>query len=83
MTNLKILYASWDSGICDDGIKDLNLTKLFASNNPNITNINHMTKLKILNACGTCGISSHSIRDLNLLELHSKDNSRISVNYKN
>jgi hypothetical protein len=42
MTNLQILYATGVCGICDSGIKDLKLTELYASNNPNITNVNHM-----------------------------------------
>jgi hypothetical protein len=40
MTNLKILNASWCSGINNNGIKDLNLTKLYAEGNPKI-NLNH------------------------------------------
>ena len=37
MTNLKILTATGNCGIGDNGIKDLNLIKLDAWNNPRIT----------------------------------------------
>ena len=48
MTKLKVLDASYNCGINDDGIRDLDLEKLIASGNDTITNVNHMTKLKVL-----------------------------------
>ena len=56
MTKLKELDASVDCGINDEGIANLNLEKLNASDNFKITNVNHMIKLKVLNASVKCGI---------------------------
>ena len=51
MTKLKELDASYDCGIGDNNIKDINLEKLNANHNQNISDVNHMTNLKELNAC--------------------------------
>jgi hypothetical protein len=37
VTNLKILHAEGNCGIGDQGIQNLNLIKLYASDNPKIT----------------------------------------------
>jgi hypothetical protein len=47
MTNLTTLNAEGNCGIDDNGIKNLNLIKLFASANRKITDVTHMTNLKI------------------------------------
>lgn len=49
MSNLRVLIASYECNINDDGIKLLtNLVELDASYNSSITNINHLTKLETL-----------------------------------
>jgi hypothetical protein len=47
------------------------LEVLYATHNPNITNVNHLTNLKVLHASGYCGITNNGIRDLvKLGEVH-------------
>ncbi len=66
---MKILYAAYESGIDDHGIKDLlQLEELYVISNEKITNINHLTKLKILCASYESGINDHGIKDLLELE---------------
>ena len=49
LTKLKILNCSWNCGIDQKGIKDLQLIEeLNANVNKKIKNINHLTKFKIL-----------------------------------
>ena len=78
MINLKILDASGDCGINDNGIKNINLEKLYVSYNHKITNVNHMTKLKILDASCGCGIDDDGIEDLNLEYLNAVANPKIT-----
>ena len=78
MTNLQILDASYNCGLDDNGIKDLNLIELDVSDNPKITNVNHMTNLQILNASFNCGIDDNGIKNLNLIELNASDNPKIT-----
>jgi len=52
--------------------------RLNASNNKNITNINHMTKLKELDASGGCGIDDKGISNLNLEKLDICNNHKIT-----
>jgi len=61
MTKLKILDASYECGIGDKGIENINLEELNASDNQNISNVNHMTKLKILDASYAYGIENISL----------------------
>ena len=52
LTKLKILDCSYDCGIDQEGIKDLQLIEvLYASDNKKIKNVNHLTKLKVINQC--------------------------------
>jgi F-box domain len=78
MTNLKKLDASWDCGIDDQRIQNLNLVELNASNNPKIININHLTNLKKLDASWGCGIDDQGIQNLNLVELDACNNAKIT-----
>jgi len=88
MTNLKELNASMcflddpggkgGYGIDDNGIKNINLEKLYVSYNHKITNVNHMTKLKILDASCGCGIDDDGIEDLNLEYLNAVANPKIT-----
>jgi len=78
MTNLKVLFAFGECGIEDKSIADLNLVKLFVSNNSKITTINHMTKLEVLNAGHECGIDDFGIQNPNLKKLRVFGNSRIT-----
>lgn len=48
MTNLLKLYADYNCGITNQGIKDLNLKSLNIRKNLKITKIKHMIKLKDL-----------------------------------
>jgi hypothetical protein len=79
MANLHLLNASYDSGICDFGIKDLNLVTLHAQYNKKIKNVNHMTNLKTVDARGYCGISNDGIKNLKLTKLYSSGNPKITV----
>src|SRR5207237_1072600 len=54
------------------------IKKLDASNNPTITNVNHMTKLEILHAYGNCGIDDNGISELNLKKLYASYNFTIT-----
>ena len=69
-------------GINDNGIKNLNLFKLYASWNSKIINVNHMNNLQILYECGNCGINDEGVKDLNLIELNSNGNHKINQNHK-
>ena len=48
-----------------------NLVELDASDNKNITNVNHMTNLIKLYACEDSGIHDVGISQLNLLQLNA------------
>ena len=78
LTSLQILWASGDSGIDDNGIKNLNLIELYANNNPRITNVNHLTNLQILWANYNSGIDDIGIKNLNLIELYASNNPKIT-----
>jgi hypothetical protein len=57
---------------------------LNASNNKNITNVNHMSKLIELDASGKCGINDYGIEKLNLVKLNANNNLKITnVNHMN
>lgn len=58
-----------ESGINNNGIRDLNPKYLNIDNNINITNINHMSNLIELEACGTI-ISFGGICKLNLKKIY-------------
>ena len=47
MKSLKILYADFNCGIDQNGIKNLNLVKISTFNNYKITNVSFMKSLKI------------------------------------
>ena len=87
MKNLKILDCGsvyWMAGAIDqNGISELNLIELIASNNARIKNVNHMKKtLKILNCSYDCGIDQNGISELNLIELRMSYNNKIkNINY--
>ena len=51
---------------------------LDASNNPKITDVNHMTKLQKLEADGNYGINNDGIKRVNLIELDAYDNPKIT-----
>ena len=78
MTNLVKLNASWNCGLNDDGISQLNLVKLNVLGNPKITNINYMTNLVKLNAAWNCGLTDEGICKLNLVKLDVYGNPKIS-----
>jgi hypothetical protein len=73
--------------ITNKGIEHLNLIKLNAAYNPNITNINHMANyITELDASGEfCGITDKGIANLkNLIKLNAFDNSQITnINHMN
>ena len=52
MKNLKILNASDNCGIDQNGINNLDLIELNVDDNSKINNVNFMKNLKILNAYG-------------------------------
>jgi len=76
---LEILNCSGNCGIDDKGIKNLTKLKILsASDNPKITNINHLTNLEILWCDGNCGISDEGIKNLtNLKEMYARNNPKI------
>src|SRR6201992_2811840 len=75
---LKILDASYNCGIDQNGIKDLHLTELNASNNEKIKDVSQMASiLKILYANGYCGIDQNGIKDLHLIKLYAYGNKKI------
>src|ERR1700761_5869035 len=77
-STLKILNASYNCGINQNGIKDLHLTELNASGNEKIKDVSQMAStLKILYAGGNCGIDQHGIKDLHLIELYAYSNEKI------
>ena len=88
LKNLKILDISkyhfdptMELAIGDAGIKGLDLTELYADNNPNITDLSSIQNLKILGAkCyQKCGINDASIRGLDLVELDASGNENITT----
>ena len=83
-STLKILYASGNCGIDQNGIKDLHLIELYANNNEKIKDVSQMAStLKILNASYNCGIDQNGIKDLHLTELYAYGNEKIKdVNHK-
>jgi hypothetical protein len=76
MYNLQKLKTN-NSGITNDGIKNVNLVELNASSNEKIIDVNHMTNLKILNAFGKSGITNNGIKNLNLVKLIASLNEKI------
>src|ERR1700742_2157661 len=78
-STLKILNASGSyCGIDQNGIKDLHLTKLYASGNKKIKDVSQMaSSLKILNVGGNCGIDQNGIKDLHLTKLNASGNEKI------
>ena len=86
LSKLKILYCSWNCGIDQEGIKDLQLIEeLNAKNNEKIKNVNHLSKLKILDCSKNCGIDQEGIKNLRLIEkLDASCNNEIeNVNHLN
>ena len=83
-STLKILYASYNCGIDQNGIKDLHLIELNASGNKKIKDVSQMAStLKILNASDNCGIDQNGIKDLHLTKLNASGNEKIKdVNHK-
>src|SRR5258706_292463 len=79
MTKLKILNISWNCGVGNQGISDLNLEELDAWYNPKITTLNHMTKLRILNISGDCSVGDQGTSDLNLEGLDTSCNPKITT----
>ena len=76
---LKILYCSGNSGIDQNGISELNLIELYATDNKQIKNVNHMKKtLKILDCGYNSGIDKNGISELNLIELYANYNIKIT-----
>src|SRR6201994_3036111 len=79
-STLKILDASYNCGIDQNGIKDLHLTKLYVSGNKKIKDVSQMTStLKILYVSHKCGIDQNGIKDLHLTELCVINNEKINV----
>ena len=64
--------------IDDECIRNINLEKLIAYDNPKITNVNHMTNLKELNAGGNCGINNEGISCVNLEVFDASFNRKIT-----
>jgi len=56
--------------IGDNGIRNLNLEKLYMHYNSKITNLNHTTNLKVLDASGGCGIGDDGIENLKFEKTH-------------
>ena len=84
LTKLKILDCSWNCGIDQEGIKELQLIEeLNANNNEKIKNVNHLTKLKILDCSYNCGIDQEGINDLRFIEKLNTwyNNKIINVNH--
>lgn len=79
LQDLRILYATHQSGIDQAGIADLRkLIILYARSNSKITSVNHLTELRKLFADNTCGIDQTGILKLCKLEtLTVQDNPRI------
>jgi hypothetical protein len=73
--NPQILYAEDICGIGDNEIKNLNLIKFFATNNPKMTDVNHMNNIKMLDASVICDINNNGIK--NLTVLYAFSNSKI------
>ena len=81
-TNLKKLIAVGSCGIDDDIIKKIDVEVLNVSNNPKVTDVNHMKKLKTLHAFGYCGIDNDGIKNINLKILVADYNLKItSINH--
>jgi hypothetical protein len=78
MRSLKFLDASFNCGIDDTGITDLDLIELNANSNPKITNVSWMCNLKKLYAFSGCGIDDAGIAGLDLTELDAHFNPKIT-----
>ena len=78
LKNLKILDASWYSGINDESLIGLDLIKLNVWGNPNITKISHLKNLKKLDAGYDSGINDESLIGLDLVELCATSNPKIT-----
>ena len=52
--------------------------RLYAKDNKNVKNINHLTNLKILNCVGHCGVSDEDIQNLDLITLKCSYNEKIT-----
>ncbi|RYE13145.1 MAG: hypothetical protein EOP34_09455 [Rickettsiales bacterium] len=78
MTKLKVLVVSRKKCFCSligqTEIDNLNLIRLYASNNTNIVNVAFMKNLQVLHISGTCAIGQESLDVLNLVELCISDN---------
>ena len=62
MKNLKILHAEDKCGIDQNGIRGLNLKKLYAHDNKGIYNVSFMKKLKYLDISGEkCGVDQNGL----------------------
>ena len=66
-----LFNASQKKLLClnDDILKQkkfINVVKLWASDNSNITNVAHMRNLRVLNAGGNCGIDKYGVKGLSL-----------------
>ena len=78
MIYLRVLNAGRNCGIDDEGIKNINPEKLYATDNPKISHINHMTKLKELHAEWCCGIDDEGIKNIKIKILYAHGNSKIT-----
>jgi len=64
------LDCGWNSGIDQEGIKDLtNLQILYASWNEKIYSVNHLKSLITLHCRGDSGVDQEGIKDLNNLQI--------------
>lgn len=77
--NLKMLDAGFSS-VSNIGLKNCPfLETLYADNNPNITDCNHLSELKFLNGSKKCGITDAGvIMCKNLITICSRDNSKLT-----
>jgi hypothetical protein len=77
--NLKMLDAGFSS-VSDLGLKNCPfLETLYADNNPNITDCNHLSELKFLNGSKKCGITDAGVvMCKNLITICSRDNSKLT-----
>jgi hypothetical protein len=78
LKQLKILNASFDCGIDQNGIDGLDLVNLDAELNKKIVNVSFMKHLKILNASIKCGIDQSGIDGSDLIKLTVHDNNKIT-----
>ncbi len=68
------MRAGYDSGIDSEGISELNLSELYATDNAKISDVWHMTNLKILDAKGTCGITDRDVLKTDKLMIYHDGN---------